>query len=104
VRGNVKCLKTSQTILRFGHERRQKQSLNFRFIPPHMRMPMPQKSIAKWAVLGVKKPKLKRNQMQKKGKKKLSPKQKKLAAVAPPRNKITRADIITLRKKSGKRK
>ena len=42
--------------------------------------------------------------MQKKGKKKLSPKQKKLAAVAPPRNKITRADIITLRKKSGKRK
>ena len=67
-------------------------------------MLMPQKSIKKWEDLGARKPQLKRNQMQKKGKKKLSPKQKKLAAVAPPRNKITRADIITLRKKSGKRK
>ena len=67
-------------------------------------MPMPQKSIKKWEDLGAKKPQLKRSLMQKKGKKKLSPKQKKLAQVAPPKNKITRADIVTLRKKSGKRK
>ena len=34
--------------------------------------------------------------------KKLSAKQKKLAAFAPPRNKITRADIITAAKTKGK--
>ena len=35
---------------------------------------------------------------------KYSPKQKKLARVAPPRNKITAADFKKLRKKNGKRK
>ena len=104
MRGNVKCLKTSQTILRFGQKLKQKQEENLRFIRQLIRMPLHLNATRQWAVLGVKKLKLKRNQMQKKGKKKLSPKQKKLAAVAPPRNKITRADIITLRKKSGKRK
>ena len=37
----------------------------------------------------------------------MTPKQKKLASFAPPRNKITRADIITAvkrKKKNGKRK
>jgi len=36
--------------------------------------------------------------------KKLSPKQKKLAAMTPPRNKITRGDVIAGRKKSGNKK
>ena len=35
---------------------------------------------------------------------KYSPKQKKLAAVAPPRKKITAADFKKLRNKNGKRK
>ena len=33
---------------------------------------------------------------------KYSPKQKKLAAVAPPRKKITKADLMKLRKRGGK--
>jgi len=36
--------------------------------------------------------------------KSMSPKQKKLAAMTPPRNKITRGDVIAGRKKSGKKK
>lgn len=36
--------------------------------------------------------------------KKYSPKQKKLARVAPPRKKITAADLKKLRKKNGNRK
>lgn len=36
--------------------------------------------------------------------KKYSPKQKKLARVAPPRNKITGADFKKLRKASGKKR
>ena len=36
-------------------------------------------------------------------KKKMTPKQKKLAAIAPPRNKITRRDIITAAKRNKKR-
>ena len=36
--------------------------------------------------------------------KKLSPKQKKLASVAKPRNKITGADFKKLKKKRGKKK
>jgi len=34
---------------------------------------------------------------------KYSPKQKRLAAVAPPRKKITQADIVTLRRRSKKK-
>lgn len=33
-------------------------------------------------------------------KKKMTPKQKKLAAIAPPRNKITRKDLITIAKRN----
>jgi len=42
--------------------------------------------------------------MKKKVKKPLSAKQKRLAAFAPPRSKITRADIITAAKKNVKKK
>ena len=37
-------------------------------------------------------------------KKKLTPRQKKLAAMTPPRNKITRGDVITAAKKKAKKK
>tara|TARA_R100000388_G_scaffold31122_1_gene24368 strand:- start:415 stop:531 length:117 start_codon:yes stop_codon:yes gene_type:complete len=37
-------------------------------------------------------------------KKKMTPKQKRLASLAPPRNKITRADIIAGAKKKGGKK
>jgi|TARA_Y100000114_G_scaffold25511_1_gene21190 hypothetical protein len=37
-------------------------------------------------------------------KKKMTPKQKRLAALAPPRNKITKADIIVGAKKRGGKK
>ena len=64
---------------------KQKQEENSRFIRQLMRMPLHLNATKKWEDLGAKKPQLKRNQMQKKGKKKLSPKQKKLAQVAPPK-------------------
>ena len=59
---------------------KQKREENLRFILQHMQMPLHLNATKKWEDLGAKKPQLKRNLMQKKGKKKLSPKQKKVSA------------------------
>jgi len=61
VRGNVKWLKTSQTILRFGQKLKQKREENLRFIRQLIRMPLHLNATRQWAVLGAKKPQLKRN-------------------------------------------
>ena len=45
-----------------------------------------------------------KDQMPGKAHKKMTPRQKKLAAMTPPRNKITRGDVITAARKNAKRK